>query len=689
MVAVRVAALAALAGQSDALQHSANPIRRVVTLIQNIQAKVQAEGAKEKELFEKFMCYCQTGAQDLEKAISDNDNKLPIVEGNLKEKIAQKNQLQAEIKGHKQDTEDCLQAIAEANALREKENKEFLKQDQRLTDYVKTLKIGIGMIHSGSFLQGTVKSTIKDLAIDSDISPADRDQVMSLIEAGSGEEPEVAVSHQNPAIGILSKMSDKFAENQVVLRKEEDDAIANKDALVASKKEQMQANKESVEAKLERVSNIVVEISQTEEDLADTQETQAEDKKFLAELEKSCATKQKEWDVRCKTRSDELLALADTINILNDDDALELFKKTLPASSFLQEKVTGEETRKQALAALKNVHNDYRLDLVALSLKGKKVSFDKVVTMIDKMVGLLNEEQSADDEKKAMCNKQLDKAEDDLKTTEGHMKDLEETIADTKEKIATLTSEIEALSKGIKDLDEQVKESTEIRKEEHEDYQSLMAGDAAAKEIIGMAKNRLQKFYNPSMYKAPPKRELSEAERIEQNMGYSFMQLKSSAAPPPPPETFGAYTKKGEETNGVMTMMDMIIADLDKEMQEAEVEETDAQQEYEQFTKDAAEKRILDSKSLQQKESAKADSGAALLEYQQEHTDKMKEAMAIVDVLKNLHQDCDWLLQNFDVRKQARTDEIDALKKAKAVLSGADFSLMQQTRRLRRVRSHE
>merc|ERR1719446_326572 len=68
------------------------------------------------------------------------------------------------------------------------------------------------------------------------------------------------------------------------------------------------------------------------EDLTDTQEALAEDTKFLQGLEKSCKTKTAEWEERSKTRSEELMALADTIKILNDDDALELFKKTLPSA---------------------------------------------------------------------------------------------------------------------------------------------------------------------------------------------------------------------------------------------------------------------------------------------------------------------------------------------------------------------
>ena len=85
------------------------------------------------------------------------------------------------------------------------------------------------------------------------------------------------------------------------------------------------------------------------DNLSNVKESLVDDKKFLAELQKSCATKEKEWAEICKTRSEELLALADTINILNDDDALELFKKTLPgASSFLQVEVSTAQVKSQA-----------------------------------------------------------------------------------------------------------------------------------------------------------------------------------------------------------------------------------------------------------------------------------------------------------------------------------------------------
>jgi len=124
-------------------------------------------------------------------------------------------------------------------------------------------------------------------------------------------------------------------------------------------------------------------------------------------------------------------------------------------------------------------------------------------------------------------------------------------------------------------------------------------------------------------------------------------------------------------------MMDMMVADLDKEITEIEVEEKNGQEEYEQFMSDSASKRALDSKAIADKEAAKADAEAKLIRDEEEKAATTKEAMATHQYLAEVHQDCDWLLSNFDARKAARAGEIDGLTKAKAVLSGADFSLLQ------------
>merc|ERR1719499_1211230 len=121
-------------------------------------------------------------------------------------------------------------------------------------------------------------------------------------------------------------------------------------------------------------------------------------------------------------------------------------------------------------------------------------------------------------------------------------------------------------------------------------------------------------------------------------------------------------------------MINILIGDLDKEMTAAEAEEKDAQVDYETLMKDSADKRGADSKSLSEKEGAKADTEAALEKHTDDKSATSKELGATLKYIHSLHLDCDWLLKYFDVRAEARASEIDALGNAKAVLNGADFS---------------
>merc|ERR1719364_435321 len=334
-----------------------------------------------------------------------------------------------------------------------------------------------------------------------------------------------------------------------------------------------------------------------------------------------------------------------------------------------------------------------QLDFIAMAIQGKKIGFDKVIKMIDEMVATLKTEQLDDDHKKEYCAKQFDMADDKKKGLERTVSDLETVIEESKEGIATTKAEIKALEDGIKALDKSVAEATEQRKEENEEFTELMASDSAAKELLGFAKNRLNKFYNPKLYKAPPKRELTDEDRATLAAGGTLAPTEAPSggiagtgitvlaqkdAPPPPPEAVGSYKKKGEESGGVIAMINLLIKDLDKEMTEAKVTEQDSQADYEAMLKDSAEKRATDSKALTEKSAAKA----GLQEDIESDTDAkaatVKELMATEQYISSLHAECDWLLQYFDTRKEARAGEIESLSTAKAVLSGADFSLLQR-----------
>jgi len=706
----------AQARESSTASVSANPIRKVVTMLEAMKTKVEQEGEKEAEMYKKYACYCKNSGGTLEKSIGDADTKIPQVSSAIKEAEAEHSQLQEDLTSHRSDRAEAKKAMADATKIREDEAAAFAKYKAEADSNIAALGKAAAAVDNGmagAFLQSQAASVVRHLVQSQEnMLDADRDDVIAFLSASQGSD---YAPQSGQIAGILKQLKDEMSQALADATATENNAIKVYEELMAAKTKEVAAQTASIEEKTVRVGEVAVSIAEMKNDLSDTQAALLEDQKFLADLKANCAKREEEWDEVVKTRNEELVALSETIKLLQDDDALELFKKTLPsASSFVQVSArTGSDSRSQALsliqaaqkAAIKS--SKPQLDFISLALRGNKMGFSKVISMIDDMVAALKKEQTDDDDKKEYCAVSFDAADDKKKGLERGISDSEAAIDDAKESISTLNEAIKALKAGISDLDKSVAEATENRKEENSEFTEMMSQNTAAKELINIAKNRMNKFYNPKLYKPAPKRELSEQDRIVVNMGGTLaptpapggiagtgvtvlaqvsVHNQGEVAPPPPPEAVGAYKKKSEDSNGVIAMMDLLIKDLDKQMTEGETMESDAQADYQVFMKDSADKRAEDSKTLGDKEAALADTEAALQAHSDDKTSLEKEHAATMQYIASLHAECDWLLQYFDVRKEARASEIDALGKAKAVLSGADYSLLQtRARSLRGV----
>jgi len=670
VLAVALLAPAAASGLAkSSATVAANPIRRVVSMLQNMQKKVEAEGKSETELYDKFMCYCKTSGGELKASVAGAEAKVPTIASELQETKEKQVQEKENLKTNLADRDAAKEAIKSATALRSKEASEFGKVKAESDSNIGMLSGAIAALEKGTaaFLQsGTARSLKAMILSKEDLAEYDRDEIVSFLSGG-----EFAPG-TGEIIGILKTMKEEMAKGLAAATAAEDASIKSTEALVAAKKKEIAALSEQIETGTVLIGELGVKAVQMAADLSDTEEQVIEDKKFLADMDKNCATKTGEYEANMKLRSEELVALADTIKLLNDDDALELFKKTLPgaSSSLIQLKVTEDSQRRAALAKLNTVHphggrGRLGINFIALALMGKKAGFEKITAMIDKMIAEIKTEQMDDDHKKEYCEVQIEQTETKVKTLKVSIDHTETANAAAEEDLGAATSDIATLEGQIKDLDKAMAEATAQRKEESDAYSELMASDAAAKELLEFAKNRLLKFYKPNLYEAPA----------------SFMQVsahaRGDAAPPPPPETADAYSKKSSDANGVIAMIELLMKDLSKEMFDAKNDEKSAQKEYEETVEDSKEQRQMYSKQLVEKDSTKASLETSLQAGQAEATSMGKELMATEKYLAGVNSECSWLLQYFDVRAEARSGEIESLKQAKAVLSGADYSLVQ------------
>merc|ERR1719297_392248 len=287
-------------------------------------------------MFDKFMCYCKTAGGDLEASIKAGKAKIISLEELLKTGKAEMEQLEADLKEHETSRAEAKEAMAAATAMREKEAAAFAKFSEDSKTNLGALAKAIPAIEggmAGAFLQTTAAYSLKRFTMEkAEIPDETREEVMAFL-SGKGE----YAPQSGQIVGILKQMEDEMAKALEEAETTEAEAIKAYDALMAAKQKEVETLNAQIEAKLTRKGELGVELAGGLNDLEDTEVSVKEEEKFLAELETGCATKEKEWAEVCKTRQEELVALAETIKILNDDDALELFKKTLPsAASFLQ-----------------------------------------------------------------------------------------------------------------------------------------------------------------------------------------------------------------------------------------------------------------------------------------------------------------------------------------------------------------
>jgi hypothetical protein len=556
-----------------------------------------------------------------------------------------------------------------------------------------------------AFLQsGTAGRLIKVVQASSSVDDYERSSVMAFLSGKQNPFGDYS-SQSGEIVGILKAMKDEMDKDLGGAVSAEEEAAKGFGELAAAKKAQIAAAGEAIEAKTQRSGALAVSVVTTADDIEDTTAELSDTQAFLANLASQCATKKTEWDERSKIRTEEVAAISEAIKILNDDDALDLFKKTLSLSQethkfgFLQKKssVSVAARARDVLSSLmqKNSPHKQQLELIEFGLKAKKVDFTKVISMIDGMVLVLKEEQKNDDAQKAFCDKDMAAKEDEKKDTESAISTSEAFIEETAAASEETAEEIAALQKDIKALDKAVAEATEQRKEEHSDFLQFQTENNAALQLIEKAKNRLYKFYRPNLYKEAPTKELTDEEKILAASGRSdmiateapvmiagttqtvFVQFRAhvrKAAPPPPPDTWGAYQKKDGKSNGVIGLMDMLMKELQGDVTEATHDEETSQKDYERLMSDSQASRAQNVESITDKEGAKADMDVRVEQTKQQKASQETELGNVKQYIVQLHASCDFLVENFDLRKAARTNELESLANAKSVLSGADFA---------------
>jgi len=422
--------------------------------------------------------------------------------------------------------------------------------------------------------------------------------------------------------------------------------------LKAAKDAEIAAGKQQVDTKTQELATTDEKNAQAKEDLEDTRNTLSADEEFLLMLKEKCSVTDEEWEERQKTRQTEMQACSKALAVLSSDDAHDLFKNTFNPNSFLQTSAATEK-RSKAYNVLMAAHSPR---LSAMASRVRLDAFTKVKKAIDDMITQLGKEKEDEIKHKDFCTDELNQNQLQTEKKEREKADLEAKIEDLELTIKTLTEQIAQLKAEIAELQVQMKRAGEDREKENKEFQQTVADQRASVVLLSKALEILQGFYDKA----------------------AMLQQRQEPAGPPPPPGFKEY-KKNPQSSGVMAMITQIIEDSKAMEAEAIKAEGSAQSAYEAFVKETNASIEAKSKDIANKSESKAKAEDYLVQAQTEHASVMTNLDELSAYNSELHASCDYILKNFDIRQTARDEEIEALKQAKAILSGADMESFLQS----------
>jgi len=472
--------------------------------------------------------------------------------------------------------------------------------------------------------------------------------------------------------GIMNQMLEEFEAELSQEQKDELRAQANYKALAAAKTAEIDAGEKKLdEMQAEDAANQKA-LSDAKEDLTLTREQRTADVEFLRNLQTTCNDLDTQWEKRSATRAAETKAVAEAISILTSDDNREHLAATV---ALLQERSTAEVSARRVNAASMLRHaaaapsfdaDDLlaawhgrgspslgaaagpRAQLSTLAMAVQLDSFTKVKEMMDKMLANLKQEQEDEVQFKAWCVNEFD-------TTEKTVYDKNELKGDLEEKLDTLAKLIEKLQSEIADhkaqiadTEVEIKKASQTRENENAEFQTVVADQRATQSILSKALTKLKDFYH-------------------KGIGHVALMQRGTQEPP---VKFNSY-KVNEGSSPVIGLIEQIIGDskaLESETTDAEYK---AQADYEKFVADSNTmiKNLEAAITAKTKATAAARADSAEAEEDLQNTNDELESLA--QYTADLHNQCDFVLKNFDIRQKARNQEMEAIRAAKAILSGA------------------
>jgi chromosome segregation ATPase len=691
-----------------------SPIQKVVKLVTQMKDQTTKEGEADLEAYDKYKCWCETTTAEKTAAIEAAETKLEELGSFVEEAAAKEGELKTEIAGLEEDIASDTTALQTASKTRSEQNADFETEAADFKETIGLLEEAVatlskvqliqkpeahkeallqvkGIVHRmAPKFQNVMQKDLFDMLGEFQTADQQREKAMGKnVEAAAflgevflpkreatvlvqnhglleGKQPTGAAagaksynSRSGGILGLLKTQEEQFTRNLAKSTKEEGDALAAFNKLAASKNGEIAAATQQKDDKSVELAELMDKASKAKEDIDATSNALAADQKFLKETTKSCTTEEELYARRSKTRNEEIVALGETLDILTGDEARALFDKTISfiqvisgstATMKMQEKAKSKAMQRLLMMSKKSKN----WMLASLAVRVKLDAFGKVKKAMDTMLAELKTQQKAEYAKWEQCKKDIDTTEDKIWNGKVEKRDLGEKHKDIMNTLAVGDGEIKDLKTQVAEAEVALKKAGEQRKADNGLFQTSMADQRATIAILQMAAKRLKAFYEPKA---------------------ALLQVRLHANPPPTPSGPEAVGySKSSSSGGVMGLLDMIIADTKRTVEELNADEQQSQADYGEFVSTTTASVQADREAIAEKEEQLASAKSEKSETEESQMANQGSLDKLADLLTGIHNQCDFVLKYFDIRQKSRSEEMEAIEEAKAILSGANFA---------------
>jgi len=667
LVASAVASVTESSLTFDVATAKNRPVSKVITLLKDMLKQLEKEAEEDEEIYDKMACWCETNDKEKTKAIAEAEARISDLGTKIEELTANSARLGTEIKNLEKEVAANQAALDAATAIRQKQLAEFNAEEKDLLESISALKAAVVVLskhHAGGLLQTatTLQHEMQrhSLLLQGVLTHADRRLLASFIQApedyfdASPTFKQAYAPQSGQIFGILKQMKETFESNLSASQKEEMSNQKAYEDLKAAKEDEIAAGQAQIETKTQELADTDEKCAQAKEDIDDTRNSLSADEQFLMMLKEKCQMTDQEWEERQKTRQNEMQAVSEALAVLSSDDAHDVFTRTFNPALVEVEISQISQRRSRASKLLSVAASKLQSPrLATLAAQVRLDAFTRVKKAIDDMVAQLLKEKEDEIKHRDFCVNDFNTNQLQTEKKEREKEDVLAKIDDLTLTIKQLGDAIEGLKAEIAEMQVQLKRAGEDREKQNKEFQMVVADQRATQKLLQQALSVLQSFY------------------AKKAATTALVQRQEPAGPPPPPG-FKAY-KKNAAAGGVLGMLQQIINDAKAMEAETIRAEEDAQKAYEDFVKESNRSIEEKSKDIVNKSESKAKAEGDLVQAQADKEAVMLELEQLSNYNAQLHQSCDFILKNFELRQTARDEEVEALRQAKAILSGADF----------------